>query len=66
MVERAIGIMIDHGHHPDHAHATLRRQAADAGVEPHLYAARLLRPWTAPRPPQTAAVSDISRRPRTV
>jgi hypothetical protein len=43
MVERAVGIMIDHGHHPDHAHATLRRHAAAAGVEPHIYAARLLR-----------------------
>ena len=48
MVERAVGIMIDHGHHPDHAHATLRRHAAAAGVEPHIYAARLLRP----APPQ--------------
>jgi hypothetical protein len=65
MVERAVGIMIDHGHHPDHAHATLRRHAAAAGVEPHLYAARLLRPWTAPGR-QTAAVSGISRRRRTV
>jgi hypothetical protein len=47
-VERAVGIMIDHGHHPDHAHATLRREAGAAGVEPHIYAARLLRP----APPQ--------------
>ena len=66
MVERAVGIMIDHGHHPDRAHATLRRDAAAAGVLPHIYAARLLRPWTAPRPRQTAAVSGISRRPRRV
>ena len=43
-VERAVGIVIDHGHHPDHAHATLGRDAAAAGVEPHIYAARLLRP----------------------
>ena len=42
-VERSVGIMIDHGHHPDHAHATLRCEAAAAGVELHIYAARLLR-----------------------
>ena len=65
MIERAVGIMIDQGHHPDHARAMLRRHAAAAGVEPQIYAARLLRPWTAPRPPQTA-VSGISRRRRTV
>jgi hypothetical protein len=47
-VERSVGIMIDHGHHPDHAHATLRCEAAAAGVEPHIHAARLLRP----APPQ--------------
>lgn len=55
-VERAVGIMIDHGHHPDQAHATLRRDAAAAGVEPHIYAARLLRPAPPPRPRQTAAL----------
>jgi hypothetical protein len=43
MVDRAIGIMIDNGHHPDRAFATLRRQAAAAGVEPHIYASQLLR-----------------------
>ena len=42
-IDRAVGVMIDHGHNPDRAPATLRRQAADAGVEPHIYAARLLR-----------------------
>ena len=47
-VDRAVGIMIDHGHHPDHAHATLRRDAAAAGVEPHIYAARLVRPAPPP------------------
>jgi hypothetical protein len=36
--------MIDHGRHPDHAHATLRCKAAATGVEPHIYAARLLGP----------------------
>ena len=42
-INRAAGILIDQGHHPDQAHAALRRQAAGAGVQPHLYAARLLR-----------------------
>ena len=42
-IDRALGVMIDHGHHPDRAPATLRRQATAAGVEPHIYAARLLR-----------------------
>ena len=43
VMDRAVGVMIDQGHDPDLAHATLRRQAAVAGVEPHIYAARLLR-----------------------
>jgi hypothetical protein len=42
-INRAIGILIDQGHHPDKAHATLHRHAVTAGVEPHIYAARLLR-----------------------
>jgi hypothetical protein len=42
VLDRAIGIMIDQGHDPNLAHATLRRRAAAAGVEPHIYAARLL------------------------
>ena len=42
-IDRAVGVMIDHGHHPDRAHATLRRQAAAAGVEPQIYAAGVLR-----------------------
>jgi hypothetical protein len=43
MIDRALGVLIDQGHHPDAAHATLRRYAADAGVEPHIYATQLLR-----------------------
>ena len=43
MIDRAVGVMLDQGHHPDDAPATLRRQAVAAGVEPHIYAARLLR-----------------------
>ena len=42
-INRAIGILIDQGHHPDKAHATLHRHAVTAGVESHIYAARLLR-----------------------
>jgi hypothetical protein len=43
VINRAIGMLIDQGHHPDEAHATLYRHAAAAGVEPHIYAAQLLR-----------------------
>ena len=42
-INRAVGILIEQGHHPNQAHAALRHQAAEAGVEPHIYAARLLR-----------------------
>jgi hypothetical protein len=41
-VSRAVGILIDGGDIPDDAYDTLRRGAADAGVETHVYAARLL------------------------
>jgi hypothetical protein len=42
-INRAVGILIEQGHHPNQAHAALRHEAAEAGVEPHIYAARLLR-----------------------
>lgn len=42
-MNRAAGMLIDQGHHSDRAHAALRRHAAAAGVEPHVYAAQLLR-----------------------
>ena len=42
-IDRAIGAMIVQGHHPDHAYATLRRDAARAGMEPHTWAAQFLR-----------------------
>jgi hypothetical protein len=42
-VNRAVGILIAQGHHPNQAHAALLDDAAAAGVEPHFYAARLLR-----------------------
>jgi hypothetical protein len=42
MIDRAVGVMIELGHNPERAHATLRREATAAGVEPHIFAARLL------------------------
>jgi hypothetical protein len=42
-INRAAGILIDQGHHPDQAYAMLRLHAAAAGVAVHMYAARLLR-----------------------
>ncbi len=41
-INRAIGVLIGHGHDPDHAADTLRRDASREGLEPHSYAARLL------------------------
>jgi hypothetical protein len=41
-INRAIGVLIGHGYHPDHAGDTLRRGASREGLEPHSYAARLL------------------------
>ena len=41
-IDRAVGVLIVQGHHPDHAHATLRRYAARADIEPHIWAAELL------------------------
>jgi hypothetical protein len=41
-INRAIGVLIGHGQHPDHAVDTLRRGAFRDGLEPHSYAARLL------------------------
>ena len=42
-INRAVGILIDQGQHPNQAHAALLGHAAAAGVEPHIYAAGLLR-----------------------
>lgn len=42
-INRAVGMLIDQGHHPDDAHSVLRRHAAAAGVDTHVYAAQLLR-----------------------
>jgi hypothetical protein len=41
-INRAIGVLIGHGHHPHHAGDTLRRDASREGLELHSYAARLL------------------------
>lgn len=41
-INRAIGVLIGRGQHPDLASHTLRRQAIREGLEPHRYAARLL------------------------
>jgi hypothetical protein len=43
VLNRAIGILVDQGHDIGQAHHVLRRHAAAAGVEPPIYAARLLR-----------------------
>jgi hypothetical protein len=42
-INRAVGILIDQGHPPNQAYATLRQDAATAGVAIHIYAGRLLR-----------------------
>ena len=41
-INRAVGVLIDQGHHPDDAHENLRGHAARAGLEPHAWATRLL------------------------
>jgi hypothetical protein len=41
-INRAIGVLIGHGHHPDHAGDTLRCDATSQGLKLHSYAARLL------------------------
>ncbi len=42
-INRAVGVLIDRGHPPIHAQATLRRGAAANGLALPLYAARLLK-----------------------
>jgi hypothetical protein len=43
VLNRAIGMLVAQGHDIEQAHQLLRRDAAAAGVEPHDYAARILR-----------------------
>ena len=42
VINRAVGVLIERGHHPDGAHDLLRRNATAGGLAPHVYAARLL------------------------
>jgi hypothetical protein len=44
LINRAIGILIGHGHQPDEAHQVLIRAAATAGVTITVFAARLVGP----------------------
>ena len=41
-VNRAVGVLINQGNHPDDAHESLRGHAARAGLEPYDWATRLL------------------------
>jgi hypothetical protein len=43
-LNRAIGMLVDQGHDIEQAHHVLRRDAAAARVEPHIYAMRILLP----------------------
>ena len=43
VLNRAIGMLVSQGHDIEQAQEHLRRNAAAAGVEPHIYAARILR-----------------------
>lgn len=42
IISRAVGVLINQGHHPDHAHAVLHRAAAQNGLASPDYAAQLL------------------------
>jgi hypothetical protein len=42
VLNRAIGMLVAQGHDIEQAHQLLRRDAAAAGVEPHVYAAEIL------------------------
>jgi hypothetical protein len=43
VLNRAIGMLVAQGHDIEQAHQVLRRDAAAARVEPHIYATRILR-----------------------
>jgi len=43
VLNRAVGVLLAHGHDIEQAHQVLRRDAAAVGVEPPIYAARILR-----------------------
>jgi hypothetical protein len=42
VLNRAVGMLVDQGHDIEQAHQLLRRDAAAAGVEPQIYAARII------------------------
>jgi hypothetical protein len=43
VLNRAIGVLIQQGQDLEQAHQLLRREAAAAGIQPHIYAAQILR-----------------------
>ena len=45
-INRAVGVLLDDGHHPDDARRELSRQAGAAGTDSHSYAIRILRRLT--------------------
>jgi hypothetical protein len=48
VLNRAIGMLVAQGHDIEQAQQVLRRDATAAGVEPHIYASRILRRPTRP------------------
>ena len=61
-INRAIGVLIDHGHHPDQVGDILRCDASSEGLEPNSYAARLLgRDRARPRQQSTTSGGDLRR-----
>jgi hypothetical protein len=47
-LNRAIGMLVDHGYDIVDAHQVLRRDAAAARVAPQIYAAEMLHQWVQP------------------
>ena len=48
VLNRAIGMLVDHGHDLVEAHQVLHRDAAAARIAPHIYAVRMLRNGSGP------------------
>lgn len=46
IINQAVGVLIDRGHHPDTAPAVLRRRAGAAGVSTHSFAVQLMQNLT--------------------
>ena len=53
-INRAVGMLIDQGHHPDEAHATLHRHAVTAGVEISPLCSGAVMTLTSPTSPQAS------------